>query len=127
MLARSLTRIPSHDPDTGLVHVIIDTPKGSRAKYKYDEKTGLFHVSKLLPLGACFPYNFGFVPSTSGEDGDALDMLVLMGEPVVIGCIVPILLIGVLTAEQTKRNGKQAGGNYVVHVQIRGEILVACL
>ncbi len=81
--------------------IVIDTPKGSRCKYKYDEKTGLLRLSKILPLGACFPYNFGYVPATRGEDGDALDILVLMDEAVFAGCVVPVLLIGVLMAKQT--------------------------
>jgi inorganic pyrophosphatase len=98
--------IEAIDPHTHLVNVIIDTPKGSRAKYKYENKTGLLRLSKLLPVGACFPYNFGFVPSTSGEDGDALDMLVIMDEAVVTGCVISIHLIGVVQAEQTEKDGK---------------------
>jgi inorganic pyrophosphatase len=76
-----LSRLDAIDPDSGLVNVVIDTPRGSRCKYKYDEKTGLFRLAKLLPLGASFPYDFGFVPSTRGEDGDPLDVLVLVDEP----------------------------------------------
>jgi hypothetical protein len=57
-------------PDSGLVNVVIDTPRCSRCKYKYDEKKGLFRLSKLLPLGASFPYDFGFIPLTRGDDGD---------------------------------------------------------
>src|SRR6266404_1621503 len=96
---------PEHENGFG-VDIIIDTPKGSRGKYKYDEKAGRFRLNKLLPLGSCFPYNFGYIPETRGEDGDALDVLVLMEEPVFIGCVMPILLIGVLMAEQTERDGE---------------------
>jgi inorganic pyrophosphatase len=92
--------------DTGRVNVVIDTPRGSRCKYKYEERSGLFHLSKLLPLGNSFPYDFGFVPSTRGDDGDALDVLVIVDEPVALGCVVPVRLIGVLEAEQTEGNGK---------------------
>src|SRR5207302_1611839 len=81
-------------------------PRGSRCKYKYDPKTGVFRLGKLLPLGAGFPYNFGFVPSTRGEDGDALDVLVFLDEPVFAGCVVPVRLIGVLEAEQTEKGHK---------------------
>jgi inorganic pyrophosphatase len=86
------------------VNVVIDTPKGSCCKYKYDEKTGIFRLSKLLPLGAVFPYDFGFVPSTRGEDGDPLDVLVLLDEAVPVGCVLPVLLIGVLEAKQTDKD-----------------------
>lgn len=96
--------------------VIIDTPKGSRGKYKYDEKTGFYRLSKLLPLGACFPYNFGFIPSTRGEDGDALDVLLLMEEPVAVGCVVPVLLIGVLKGKQTETNGRTSRNDRLLAV-----------
>jgi inorganic pyrophosphatase len=92
--------------DSGLVNVVIDTPRGSRCKYKYDEKAGVLRLSKLLPLGASFPYDFGFIPSTRGADGDALDVLVLLDEPVALGCVVPVRLIGVLQAEQTETSGE---------------------
>ncbi len=98
--------LPAFDPHTGLVNAVIDTPKGSNGKYKLDEATGLFRLSKNLPLGAAFPYNFGFIPGTRGEDGDAVDVLTLMDEPVVLGAIVPLRLIGVLKARQTERDGR---------------------
>jgi inorganic pyrophosphatase len=90
------------DPKTGLVNAVIDTPKGSNGKYKHDPESGLFRLSKLLPLGAYFPYNFGFVPHTRGEDGDELDILVIMEEPLHIGAVAPVRVIGVLQAEQTE-------------------------
>lgn len=90
------------DPRTGLVNAVIDTPKGSNGKYKHDPQSGLFRLSKLLPLGAYFPYNFGFVPQTRGEDGEALDILVIMDEPLHIGAVVPVRIIGALQAEQTE-------------------------
>lgn len=90
------------DP-SGRVRVVIDTPRGSRAKYKFDEDSGLMLVSKLLPRGAVFPYNFGFVPGTRGEDGDALDVLVLVDEPLALGCVAPVRLIGVIKGIQTEK------------------------
>jgi inorganic pyrophosphatase len=97
-----LTHLPARDPDSGLVNVIIETPKGSRNKFKYDERLGLFRLGKVLPLGASFPYDFGFIPSTRAEDGDPVDLLVLMDEPTFPGCLVGVRLLGVLTAEQTQ-------------------------
>jgi inorganic pyrophosphatase len=58
-----------------------------------------------LPAGASFPYDFGFLPSTRGGDGDPLDVLVLMDDPAFVGCLVPAKLLGVIEAEQTERNG----------------------
>ena len=72
--------LPPFDPDTHDLNVIIETPKGSRNKYTYDEPRGLFKLGGVLPAGASFPFDFGFVPSTVGGDGDPLDVLVLMDE-----------------------------------------------
>jgi inorganic pyrophosphatase len=90
------------DDETGDLNVIIDTPKDSRNKYKFDEKLGLFKLGGVLPVGAFFPFDFGYVPSTLGGDGDPLDVLVLMDEPAFVGCLIPSRLIGVIAAEQTE-------------------------
>jgi inorganic pyrophosphatase len=82
--------------------VVVDTPKGSRNKYKLDERDGQWRLSKVLPQGMSFPYDFGFVPSTRGEDGDPVDVLILADEPSFPGCVVAARLIGVLEAEQTE-------------------------
>ena len=79
--AQALEHLSAREPDSGLVRVVVDTPKGSRNKYKYDETLGLYRLSKVLPLGLAFPYDFGFIPSTRAEDGDPLDVLVLGEEP----------------------------------------------
>lgn len=98
--------IPTLNKKSALINAVVDTPKGSNAKYKQEEDTGLFRLSKLLPLGAAFPYNFGYIPNTRGEDGDALDVLILMDEQLPLGTIVPVRLIGVLKAEQTELDGR---------------------
>jgi inorganic pyrophosphatase len=97
--------------DGKTVEVVIETPRGSRNKYKYDQESGLFKLSKILPEGMMFPYDFGFLPSTKGEDGDPLDVLVLTDEPTFPGCLLDCSLVGVLEAEQeeegeTKRNDR---------------------
>ena len=110
---QTLVQLSPRDPDTGLVNVVIDTPRGSRNKYKYDEKLGLFRLSKVLPLGSSFPYDFGFIPSTRAEDGDPLDVLVLSDEAAFCGCVVPVRLLGVIEAEQTE-NGKTVRNDRLV-------------
>ncbi len=90
-------------PEGDVVHVIVDTPQGSRNKFKYDEQLGLFKLGGVLPAGAVFPFDFGFVPSTKGGDGDALDVLVLLDEPAFVGCLIETRLIGVIEAEQTEQ------------------------
>jgi inorganic pyrophosphatase len=95
--------IPPRETDSSRVHVVIDTPAGSRNKYKYDETFGVFRLSRILPQGAIFPYDFGSIPGTRAEDGDALDVLVLHLAPAFPGCLVTVRLIGVLHAEQHER------------------------
>jgi inorganic pyrophosphatase len=94
--------LPAFDPDSQELNAVIETPKGSRNKFNYDPKHGLFRLGGVLPAGASFPFDFGFVPATLGEDGDPLDVLVLMDEPAFAGCLVPARLIGVIEAEQTE-------------------------
>ncbi len=90
-------------PKTKLVNVIIDTPRGSRNKFKFDEELGCFKLSRILPVGHVFPYDFGSIPGTRGEDGDALDVLVVMDEPAFPGCLITTRLIGVLVACQAEK------------------------
>lgn len=68
MIVPSVDDIPARQPDSRKVHVIIDTPAASRNKYKYDAKLMMFRVSRILPEGSLFPYDFGFIPGTRAED-----------------------------------------------------------
>ena len=83
-----------------IVDVVIETPKGSRNKFAYDPATGFFKLSKILAAGMIFPYDFGFVPATLADDGDPIDVLVLMEEPTFPGCLLECQLIGVIEARQ---------------------------
>src|SRR5262245_26972397 len=114
-MSPSVNELPAVDPDSGRLNVVVETPKGSRNKYKFDEKRGLWRLSKVLPQGLSFPYDFGFLPSTRGEDGDPLDVILLADEPAFPGCVVPARLIGVLEAEQTE-GGKTVRNDRLVAV-----------
>lgn len=96
-------RLHPFDRESGALNVIIDTPKGSRNKFAWDEKLELFSLSGVLPAGAVFPYDFGFIPNTRGGDGDPLDVLVVMDEPAFVGCLVACRLLGVIEAKQTEK------------------------
>src|SRR5579875_2215717 len=85
---------------------IIETPKGRRSKFKFEKDSGLFSLSNILPQGFSFPFDFGFIPSTEAEDGDPLDLIVLMDEAAHVGCLLNVRLIGVIKVLQTE-NGKQ--------------------
>jgi inorganic pyrophosphatase len=90
--------------EPGLVHVVVETPAGSRNKFKFDEKRGLFLLHKLLPIGAAFPFDFGFIPGTRAEDGDPLDVMVLSDEPTFTGCLLTVRLLGTIEATQKERD-----------------------
>jgi inorganic pyrophosphatase len=65
----SLFHLDAFGPGGKEVQAVIKTAKGSRNKFKHDEDLGLFRLRKVLPLGMIFPFDFGFLPSTRGEDG----------------------------------------------------------
>ena len=114
-MATPINELPAVDPDSRRLNVVVDTPKGSRNKYKLDEQSGQWRLSKVLPQGMSFPHDFGFIPSTRGEDSDPVDVLLLMDEPAFPGCVVPARLIGVLEAEQTE-GGKTVRNDRLVAV-----------
>jgi inorganic pyrophosphatase len=105
------------DNKTSTCRAIIETPKGCRNKFDYDPETGLFKLGGLLPEGMMFPFDFGFLPSTLGEDGDPLDIMVLMDAPAHVGCLIEVRIIGIITAEQTE-DGKTEANNRLIGVAV---------
>jgi inorganic pyrophosphatase len=109
---------PSHLPpleagDGTTIHVIIETPKGSRNKYAFDTERKIFQLKTVLPVGMAFPYDFGFIPSTKAEDGDPVDVLVLMDEPAFPGCFLKCRVIGVIEGEQGKKTHRERNDRIV--------------
>jgi inorganic pyrophosphatase len=113
------TRLPAFDAESGTLNVIVETSKGSRNKIAFDPARELYELSGVLPAGASFPYDFGFIPSTVGEDGDPLDVLVMMDEPVFAGCLVRCRLLGVITARQTERDGDAMRNDRLIAVSAK--------
>ncbi len=97
---------------------IIETPKGRRNKFKYEHDSGLFSLSNLLPEGFTFPFDFGFIPSTVAEDGDPLDVIVLMDESAHVGCLLNVRIIGVVKVVQTE-DGKKTENDRLIAVSTR--------
>lgn len=97
---------PLDEDNTEVIRVVIETPKGSRNKYAFDPKEKVFELKKVLPAGMDFPYDFGFVPSTKADDGDPVDVLVLMDEPAFTGCVIRCRIIGVIEGEQGDKKDK---------------------
>ncbi|HEV8082709.1 MAG TPA: inorganic diphosphatase [Chitinophagaceae bacterium] len=86
------------------IHAIVETPKGCAAKYNFDGDSQMFKLKKILPGGLNFPFHFGFIPYTMAEDGDPVDVMILMDEPSWPGCILECKVLGVIEAEQTEGN-----------------------
>lgn len=100
------TRLKPFDSDKKMLRVVIETPKGSRNKFAFNAEDHIFELKKVLPAGMSFPYDFGFVPSTKADDGDPIDVLVLMDEPAFPGCVLKCRLIGVIEGVQGGKNSK---------------------
>jgi inorganic pyrophosphatase len=100
----------------GLVNVVIETPRGCQNKFDFDPKPGIFTLSKTLPMGTVFPFDFGFIPQTIGQDGDPLDVLVIMDEHAYPGCLIHTRLLGVLEATQEDKKGAKIRNDRLVAV-----------
>ena len=77
-------------------NVVIDIPMNSNSKFEYDEKGGYFKLDRTLYSPLIYPFEYGFVPQTHGEDGDALDVILLATRPTFSGCVVKSRAVGVL-------------------------------
>ena len=84
------------------LEIIIETPKGSRNKYKYNHKKDFFKLNKILPVGFSFPFDFGIIPETKGEDGDPLDIILITQQSTFTGCHIDCRIVGGIKAEQTE-------------------------
>jgi len=102
-----LEKLKPFDEKTGNLNLVIDTPKGSRNKYAFDFDVEGYRLKGVLPEGAVFPFDFGSIPGTLADDGDPLDVLLLMDEPAFVGCLVECRLLGVIEAEQTEKGNTE--------------------
>ena len=102
--------------DDEIVYVVVETAKGSRNKYAFDEKLGVFLLKGVLPEGSSFPYDYGYIPSTKGGDGDPLDILVIMDAPAFTGCVITVKVIGAIEADQTERDGRTERNDRLIGV-----------
>lgn len=88
-----------HDIDPGTkekMNVIIEIPKGSHNKYEIDKKTGIIKLDRVMHSAQDYPFDYGFVPQTLWDDGDALDVVLLTTYPLAPGILVPARPIGVM-------------------------------
>jgi len=124
-MAGYLSSMPPRSGD-GELRAIIESPQGSRNKLSYSPELRTFEMGSSLPAGMTFPFDFGFIPGTKAEDGDPLDVLILMDAPAYPGVVVPIRLLGVLEAEQQDGDGAPYRNDRLIAIAVgsteRGEI-----
>ncbi|WP_456481505.1 inorganic diphosphatase [Methanopyrus sp.] len=79
-----------------VVYAVIEIPRGSRNKYEYDEERGFFKLDRVLYSPFHYPLDYGFIPRTLYDDGDPLDILVIMQDPTFPGCVIEARPIGLM-------------------------------
>ncbi|RWC88912.1 MULTISPECIES: inorganic diphosphatase [unclassified Mesorhizobium] len=90
----------------GLVRVVIETPRGAAAKVAYEPAIQVFGYVRPLPVGMTYPYDWGFIPSTLGDDGDPLDGLVIHQAATGPGTVIKCNLLGALRVKQKDQGGE---------------------
>jgi inorganic pyrophosphatase len=105
--------------DDKFVRVVIETPRGAAAKFSYSAEEGVFSYAHPLPAGISYPFDWGFIPSTLGEDGDPLDGLVIHQAASPSGIVMRCSLLGALTVEQTERGKTVRNDRYIFCPQKR--------
>lgn len=89
-----------------IVTAVVESPKGCGYKYDFEPEINRFKLKKIMPAGLVFPFDFGFIPGTKGEDGDPLDIIVISELASFPGCAIDCRIIGAILAEQSERDGK---------------------
>jgi inorganic pyrophosphatase len=114
-----LGRLSPRD-DEGSIRVVIESPRGANVKLKYDPDLGVVTLSRPLPLGLSYPYDWGFVPGTRAPDGDPVDALVYWDAGSFPGVVVPCRPIGVVRLEQDSRSsGRRVRNDRIVAVPVK--------
>jgi inorganic pyrophosphatase len=107
-------------PATGLIHAVVETPRGASVKLKYQPELGQFVLKRALPLGFAYPYDWGFVPGTSADDGDPLDALVCWEASSPPGTVLKCRPLGVLELSQRDRKaGRRVRNDRILAVPER--------
>lgn len=99
--------LPLGDRAPDEVNAVIEIPRGQTNKYEYDKQLHVFRLDRNLHSAVHYPGDYGFIPSTLSDDGDSLDVLVLVDAPSFTGCLMAVRPVGVLEmVDQGKKDEK---------------------
>jgi inorganic pyrophosphatase len=118
----AIADLPAFDPESGELLSVVETPKGSRNKFAFDPGLGLFELRRVLPRGMLFPYDFGFVPATKADDGDPLDVLLLLEDSAPQGCVIRVRAIGAIEARQREGKGAWKRNDRLLAVAVHAKL-----
>ena len=113
----ALTDLPPFGPD-GDIQVIVEAPRGSAIKLKYEPRLGAFSVARALPRGLTYPFDWGFVPGTLGPDGDPLDALVMHDTSTYPGVVLPCRVLGVVELSQRGTEGGRQRNDRIIAMPV---------
>ena len=99
--------------DAEAFNVVVDLAKGTSNKFEYDEEGGYFKLDRVLHSQMFYPFDYGFIPQTHSDDGDAIDVCLLVTYPTFPGCVVKARAIGML-----KTADEKGGDNKILAVPV---------
>ena len=112
-MSTDLTKLSAYDDD-GSLRVIVESPRRSALKLKYEPALRLFTVSRELPLGVVYPFDWGFIPGTRGDDGDPIDAMAIHETPTFPGVLLPCRILGMVEVSQRTGKGPVEINNRVI-------------
>src|SRR6188474_2154509 len=105
--------------DESTLNVVIESPRGSTGKIKFDPESGLMQLSRPLPLGFVYPFDWGFVAGTRAADGDPVDAMIVWEGTGFPGLLVPSRCLGLLHVEQqSKATGQRERNDRLLVVPV---------
>jgi inorganic pyrophosphatase len=114
-----LHQLPTYaGPDS--FHVVVESPRGLATKIKFNPELGVMMWSRPLPTGLVYPFDWGFIPNTTAEDGDPLDAMIVADSGTQAGVVVACRALGVLQVEQNQpgQAGRRQRNDRVIAVPV---------
>jgi inorganic pyrophosphatase len=119
---KAIAALPTFNPESGELLSVVETPKGSRNKYAFNPALGLFELRRVMPRGMLFPYDFGFIPATRADDGDPLDVLLMLEDSAPQGCVIRVRAIGAIEARQRDAKGEWVRNDRLIAVAVHAKL-----